>query len=75
MKGQRPATLEEPIDPREVRKHAALTQVQMATLMGMSLSEYRKWEQGQPHVSSPAAMLPRVIEKEPNAEQRALGRK
>lgn len=72
-KGQGPATVHEPIDPREVREHASLTQAQMALLMGMSLSRYRKWEQGQRHVSGPAAMLLRVIEKEPEAVQRAIG--
>lgn len=71
-KGQGPATVHEAIDPREVRKHASLTQAQMAPLMGMSLSGYRKWEQGQRHVSGPAAMLLRVIEKEPEAVQRAI---
>lgn len=73
-KGQGAAILHEPINPREVRRHAALTQAQMAPLMGMSLSGYRKWEQGQRHVSGPAAMLLRVIEREPDAVQRALGK-
>jgi hypothetical protein len=36
----------EAIAPREVREAARLTQAQMASLMGMSLSGYRKWEQG-----------------------------
>lgn len=72
-KGQGPAIVHEPVDPREVRKQASLTQAQMAPLMGMSLSGYRKWEQGQRHVSGPAAMLLRVIEKEPEAVQRAIG--
>ena len=71
-KGEGPAVVHEPIDPREVRKQAALTQAQMAPLMGLSLSGYRKWEQGQRHVSGPAAMLLRVIEKEPDAVRRAL---
>lgn len=44
----------------------------MAPLMGMSLSGYRKWEQGQRRVSGPAATLLRVIEKEPAAVQRTL---
>ncbi len=44
----------------------------MAPLMGMSLSGYRKWEQGQRRVSGPAATLLRVIEREPDAVQRAL---
>ncbi len=72
-KGQGAATVHEPIDPRSVRKQASLTQAQMAPLMGMSLSGYRKWEQGQRSVSGPAAMLLRVIEKEPEAVRRVLG--
>ena len=67
-----PAITHEPVDPREIRTRAKLTQAQMAPLMGMSLSGYRKWEQGQRRVSGPAATLLRVIEKEPAAVQRAL---
>ena len=49
-----------------------LTQAQMAALMGMSLSGYRKWEQGTRRASGPAATLLHIIEKEPEAVQRAL---
>ncbi|MCY4394197.1 MAG: helix-turn-helix transcriptional regulator, partial [Rhodospirillaceae bacterium] len=45
-KGEGPAIVHTPVAPREVRKQAKLTQAQMAPLMGMSLSGYRKWEQG-----------------------------
>jgi len=38
----------------------------------MSLSGYRKCEQGQRRVSGPAAILLRVIEKEPEAGRGAL---
>ena len=41
-KGNGPAILHAPVTPREVREHANLTQAQMAPLMGMSLSGYRK---------------------------------
>jgi putative transcriptional regulator len=44
----------------------------MAPLMGMSLSGYRKWEQGQRRLSGPAVSLLRLIEKEPEAVKRAL---
>lgn len=71
-KGTGPAITHEPVDPREIRTRAKLTRAQMAPLMGMSLSGYRKWEQGQRRVSGPAATLLRVIEKEPAAVQRAL---
>lgn len=71
-KGEGPAVVHTPVDPREVRKRAKLTQAKMAEMMGLSLSGYRKWEQGQRRVSGPAAALLRVIEKEPAAVQRAL---
>ncbi len=44
----------------------------MAPLMGMSLSGYRKWEQGTRRVSGPAATLLHVIEREPEAVRRVL---
>ena len=50
-KGEGPAVLHVPITPHEVRKQVKLTQAQMAPLMGMSLSGYRKWEQGDRRVS------------------------
>lgn len=71
-KGQGPAIVHPPVTPREVRERAHLTQAQMAPLMGMSLSGYRKWEQGTRGISGPAANLLRVIEKEPEAVKRAL---
>ena len=71
-KGEGPAIVHAPVTPREVRKQARLTQAQMAALMGMSVSGYRKWEQGARRVSGPAATLLRIIEREPNAVKRAL---
>jgi putative transcriptional regulator len=71
-KGEGPAVVHAPVTPREVRKQAKLTQAQMAPLMGMSLSGYRKWEQGTRRISGPAAALLRVIQKEPEAVMRAL---
>ncbi len=71
-KGNGPVILHAPVTLRQVREHANLTQAQMASLMGMSLSGYRKWEQGTRWVSGPAATLLRVIEKEPEAVKRTL---
>ena len=71
-KGDGPAILHTVVTPREVRKQANLTQSQMAPLMGMSLSGYRKWEQGTRRVSGPAATLLRILEREPEAVKRAL---
>ena len=70
--GEGHAVVHAPVTPREVRKQAKLTQAQMAPLMGMSLSGYRKWEQGTRRVSGPAATLLRVVEREPEAVKRAL---
>jgi len=72
VKGEGPAIVHAPLDPREIRERAKLTQAAMAALMGMSLSGYRKWEQGKRTVSGPAATLLRVIAKEPEAVKRAL---
>ena len=71
-KGEGPAIVHAPVTPREVRTQVRLTQAQMAPLMGMSLSGYRKWEQGTRQVSGPAATLLRVIAREPEAVKRAL---
>ena len=71
-KGEGPAIVHAPISPREVRVQAELTQAQMAILMGMSLSGYRKWEQGRRRVSGPAATLLRIIKHDPDAVRRAL---
>ncbi len=73
--GKGPAIVHAPVTPREVRKQTKLTQAQMAQmapLVGMSLSGYRKWEQGTRRVSGPAAALLRVIQKEPEAVKRVL---
>ena len=71
-KGEGAAIVHAPVTPREVRQQAKLTQAQMAPLMGMSLSGYRKWEQGTRRVGGPAATLLRVIQREPEAVRRAL---
>ena len=71
-RGKGPAVVHASVTPREVRKQANLTQAQMAPLMGMSLSGYRKWEQGTRRVSGPAETLLRVIAREPEAVKRAL---
>ena len=71
-KGNGPAIVHSGVTPREVREAVDLTQAQMAPLVGMSLSGYRKWEQGSRRVSGPAAALLEVIRAEPEAVRRAL---
>ncbi|MDA4848021.1 helix-turn-helix domain-containing protein [Hoeflea poritis] len=60
------------IDPRAIRDTLDLTQEQMARLFGISLSGYKKWEQGERAVPGPARQLMRVVQKEPEAALRAL---
>lgn len=71
-KGEGPAVVHAPLEPKAVRMRAKLTQKQMAPIMGMSLSGYRKWEQGQRRLSGPAAALLQMLDKEPEAVRRAL---
>jgi putative transcriptional regulator len=71
-KGEGPAVVHAPLEPKVVRVRAKLTQKQMAPIMGMSLSGYRKWEQGQRRLSGPAAALLQMLDKEPEAVRRAL---
>ena len=70
-KGEGPAIVHLSMAPRDVREQVKLTRAQMASLMGMSLSGYRRWEHGQRRISGPAAILLRMIEKEPAAVRRA----
>nr|WP_319389265.1 helix-turn-helix domain-containing protein [uncultured Cohaesibacter sp.] len=59
-------------DPAKVREKIGLSQEKMAPLVGMSLSGYRKWEQGKRQVSGPAQTLLRVLDKNPKAVFDAL---
>lgn len=60
------------VDVKAVRKRVGLTQEQMARIMDLSVSGYRKWEQGRRAVSGPARSLLYVMEREPEAVIRAL---
>jgi putative transcriptional regulator len=61
-----------PIDIRAIRTRLKLTQDQMSELLGVSLSGYRKWEQGQRQPHGAARTLLRVMAKEPQSVLRAL---
>lgn len=71
-KGEGPAVVHAPLEPKIVRARAKLTQKQMAPIMGMSVSGYRKWEQGQRRINGPAAALLKMLDKEPEAVKRVL---
>lgn len=71
-KGEGPAIIHEPVDAKDIRERAMLTQAQIAPMLGMSVSGYRKWEQDRRRISGPGAILLRVLDKEPEAFKRAI---
>jgi putative transcriptional regulator len=56
-----------PIDVKSIRSKLRLTQDQMSSLLGVSLSGYRKWEQGERRPQGAARTLLKVMEREPEA--------
>ncbi len=59
-------------DLKAIRKRLKLSQEKMAPLLGVSVSGYRKWEQGKRAVPGSAKTLLTVMDKEPEAVLRAL---
>ena len=57
---------------RKIRERLKLTQPEMAVMLGVTVSGFRKWEQGDREPSGAARMLLRVMEREPEAVVRAL---
>lgn len=62
----------ETVDAKAIRKTLGLTQKDMATVLGTSVSGYRKWEQNKRTPRGATRTLLRVMEKEPEAVLRAL---
>jgi len=62
----------ESVDPKAIRRRLKITQTKMAALLGVSVSGYRKWEQGQARPSGAARTLLMVMDREPKAVLRAL---
>lgn len=60
------------VNVKEVRERLALSQVEFAEAFGVSVATVRNWEQGRRVPRGPARALLMVIEKEPEAVQRAL---
>lgn len=60
------------VDVKAIRKHLGLSQAKFAAQFGFSLDAVRNWEQGrrQPELSARAFLM--VIDREPDAVQRAL---
>ena len=59
-------------NPREIRARLHLTQEQFAERFHLRLGTIRDWEQGKKQPDSAAKVLLRVIDKDPEAVERAL---
>lgn len=59
-------------NPKEIRRRLGITQEQFAARFGLPLGTLRDWKQGAREPDSAARTLLRVIEREPEAEVRAL---
>ncbi len=64
----------EPIDVKGLRRRFGVTQVQFAARYGFKLATLRDWEQGRRQPVGPARVLLNVIDREPEAVERALKR-
>jgi putative transcriptional regulator len=62
------------VEVRRIRKKVGLTQDRFATVLGVSVSGLRKWEQGQRHPHGAALTLLQVMDREPEAVVRAIAR-
>lgn len=61
-----------PVDVKALRKRLNLNQLEFAARFGLSVGTLRDWEQGRSQPDRPAQTLLRVIEREPEAVQRAM---
>ena len=64
-----------PVDLKQLRRRLGLTQESFAARFGFSLATVRNWERGRRRPEGPAQILLQVIDREPEAVERALGRK
>lgn len=61
-----------PVNVRKVRRRLGMSQGQFAAQFGISPATLRNWEQGRRQPEGPARVLLNIIEREPDAVQRAL---
>ncbi len=62
----------EEVDVRAIRRRLGMTQKEFARQHGFSLGSIRNWEQGHRRPEGPARALLTIIDREPEAVQRAL---
>ena len=68
------AHVPEQVDVRAVRRRMKLSQAQFAARFGFALDAVQNWEQGRRQPEASARAFLRVIEREPEAVERALAR-
>jgi putative transcriptional regulator len=66
------AHVPEEIDVATIRHHLGLSQAEFASRFGFKLDAVQNWEQGRRRPEGAARAFLRVIEREPEAVQRAL---
>jgi putative transcriptional regulator len=64
----------ENVDVKKIRGRLGLSQETFAATYGFALSAVRDWEQGRRRPERSARILLKIVEKEPEAVTRALGR-
>jgi putative transcriptional regulator len=60
------------IDVKAIRRRMGLTQAAFAARFGFTLSAVREWEQWRRRPEASARILLKIIEREPDAVERAL---
>lgn len=60
------------VDVKAIRRRMGLTQAAFAARFGFTLSAVREWEQWRRRPESSARVLLKIIEREPEAVDRAL---
>jgi len=66
------AHVPEEVDVAAIRRRLGLSQAEFASRFGFKLDALQNWEQGRRRPEGAARALLRVIEREPEAVQRAL---
>ena len=61
-----------PVDVRKVRRRLGMSQGEFAAQFGINPATLRNWEQGRRQPEGPARVLLNIIDREPDAVQRAL---
>lgn len=64
--------LPEQVDVKAIRRRYRMTQEQFARKFGFSKGRIRDWEQGRTSIDAPSRVLLTIIDKEPEAVERAL---